>query len=434
MGGMNSSFSVSRSALKWDPDSWRHYPDSAGDARFLEELQRLRSPPSNLDERKYMECIAQGIRRQTRAGFSISHENSRQFWDMVNAKPFQGFQRDRVETTLRALNAMPSSASPMGAVTWGTHVRNALDKAQRGRAFFTLPGEIDLWFSALKPWTRVGNALAEQPDLTGTPPWVQKYGIFLRDFEAMGSTVESATQDFLVQLHNETSQQALNIAQRFSRSDMVNTHPAFHEAALQMLVMLSDAPRLSETAALFVLGSTLLGASSASNARLVSALQSLVPNIPSRSQPFLLATFSSHWDCEDLQKLWSHFPVGMRREQASLVLDRACKTGFYQGLEADDARTWGAPFIGLSDTGWEAIEKEIGALRPWPLERMRDVALNIPDTQWGLRLATALDPSVEIIHALVGDSWQDTWLQRLDTPVLAHEVIEGNIFETNADM
>lgn len=429
---MTSLFGLTRSDLKWDPDSWRHFPDSIGDERFLDQLKLLRAPPKNLNPFKYMDCIAQGILRQHRAG--VSQAQSARFWVVMNAKLFQTFQRHDVPGLFKALNAMPRSASPIGSVAWASAICDKLQHAQHGRAFTTLPEPVDLWFSALQPWTRLGKTPAEHPKLEQAPKWVQAYGTFLKNFEIGGSATETAIQEWLKQLHQETAQDVLSIAQRFVRSDVLETHPAFHEVAIQMLEMLSNAPRLSETATLFFLASTLLEPSAGNAARIVPALLPLVPHIPHPVQPFLLTILSAYWACDDVHRLWCHFPVDTRRGQASLVLDRVCTTGCYEGLiEAQDAWTRGALFLGLSDSLWGTIEQEICALRPWSQEKMRSVALSMPkkESEWGLRLAAAMDSNVEIIQALAGDGWQKAWLQSIDAQVPDHDVIAGDVFELN---
>lgn len=423
---MTLLFGLTRSDLKWDPDSWRHFPDSAGDERFLDQLKLLRAPPKNLNPLKYMDCIAQGILRQHRA--KVSAKTGALFWDVINAKSYRAFERDDVPEIAKALNAMPRSGSPVGAVAWATHVRDGLETAQRGRALTTLPDQVDLWFLALQPWTRLGRTSAEQPKLDQAPEWVQAYGAFLKDFEAGGLATETATRGLLMQLHEETSQDALSIAQRFVRSDVVGTHPAFQEAAMQMLEMLVDAPRLSETTALFGLASKLLEPSAGNAARIVSTLQPLVPHIVNRmGKPFLLETLSTYWNCDDVHRVWSQFPIDVRQKHAGFVLDRVCRTGVYEG--AGDTTGTGAPLLDMGDSVWDTIEQEICALRPWSKERMRSVALDMPDTQWGLRLSSALDPRVEIIHTLVGEGWQSAWLQSIDAHTPDDEAIAGDVFE-----
>ena len=429
-------FGLNRSDLKWDPDSWRHFRDSAGDERFLGELKLLRAPPKNLSPFKYMDCISQGLLRQHRAGFFQAHANSALFWNIVNAKPFADFKRDDVSGAARALSAMPRSASPVGAVAWATAIRDKLEQAQRGRAFTILPDPVDLWFSALQPWTRFEKTTTEHPTLNQAPKWVQAYGGFLKDCERGGAAIQLATDKFLMQLRQEDPAVALNIIQRFVRPDVCGSHPAFHEAAIQMLEMLSNAPWLSETTTVFALSSTLLESSAGNSARIVSALLPLVPHTPHQVQPFLLTILSACWDCEDVHRLWCYFPMDTRREQASLVLDRVCTTGCYEDLiEAQGAWTQGELFLGLSENVWKAIEQEIFALRPWPQEQMRSVALRMPkkESEWALKLAAAMDSNVEIIHALVGDGWQKAWLQSIDSHIPSHEVISGDVFELDTD-
>lgn len=427
--GMNSSFGVLRSSLKWDPDVWRHYPDSEDDARFIEQLKRLRAPPSNLGAVKYMHCIAQGIRRQHRAGFFASQAQSAAFWDAVNAKPLVYVQRDDVPLVAVALKGMPSCASPVGAIAWAMHICNELDKAQRGRAFTTLPKPVDLWFSALQPWTKIGNALQKQPNLSGAPSWVQAYGTFLHTFEAGGTDAQRATEKFLEQLRQETGQEALDIAQRFVRQNLVGTHPAFHDAACGMLELLAASPRLSETPALFGLAGKLVESSPKCAARMVAALQPLVPSIPNRvGKSFLLETVATYWNRDDFYRVWHHFPLDIRREHASLVLDRICKAGVYANAAPPDSME---PLLDMQDSVWETIEQEIVALRPWPEEKMRQVALNMPATPWGVHLSTALDPRVEVVHGLVGDAWSSAWLQCIDAKIPQSEDIVGEVFESD---
>lgn len=419
---------LTRSNLKWDPYSWRHFRDSADDERFFDQLKLLRAPQKNLNPAKYIDCIAQGIRRQHLTGYS--QVSNALFWEIINAKPLPAFQPDDVPGVMKALRTMPSSSSPIGAMAWATAIRAKLEQAQRGRELATLPDEVELWFSALQPWTTLEKAAFEDPALGKAPKWVQCYGAFLNNFKAGGSATQLATNAFFVQLGQEKLDVALNIFQHFVRLPLSDTHSECHSAAIQMLEMLAtnEITNCEVSLKLITLGSKLFEPARPGAERIVAAILPRIPEKLSRDQnPFLIKLLKSCWNNEDMHRLWRCLPKEIRKEQLQLVLDRLGGIGVYTCVLNFDKQDLALPSV--VHPLWTIVESELRTLQPWSKTTIREMMACMPNTELGLRLAIALDPSMDIIHALAGDAWKATWQQRVDAQVINNEPMTTNIFE-----
>lgn len=409
---MVSSFGTRTAPLKWDAAAWRHFPDSPADARFLEELQRLRKPPSNLSFQKYMDCVRIGALRAYRNQYCAEKAQVAQaFWNQMQKKVPPLMLSDDIPRLLQDVQGMPTSAAPLAAAAWQNAMIDTMRIAQRNRPIYRLPSHTQQILLSVRSWERL-NATDPPLGTNQAAPWLRAYiAIRLAAAQSSVSFNPALLDQWNTELGSHCAEDVTTIASHLCRNPESFDSAVLREASFQALAHLGeDAISVADVATVLAVGGAALDIAPAWAPRIVPPLDACVMEYSLRcpDAPLLVALSDMGWRNDDVRAHWHHLSESTRRVQAETALHYLLEHAQELHCFPDEEATF-----------WRFMEQELRALRPWGPELVKKVALGIPAMECCKSIALGLDPDMEIVQTM-GEPWLPSWRQMLvhrDMPV-----------------
>lgn len=416
---MASSFGKRGSALKWDAAAWRHFPDSAGDARFLEELQALRKPPANLGIAKYMDCVRAGALRAYRCKDPLMQEQaSHAFWSSLQDKNAPAVLSGDIPALLKSLQEVSTMVAPLDAARWQHGMLETMRIAQRDRPIYRLNTPMQQTLHAMRAWEQ-NNPTKPPLGTDGAPSWLQAY-IAVRLGSGRSNALDTTGllnrwKDGLQELD---AADVVAVAQHLCRDAQVANNPTLREMALLSLGCVADGTQsVEDVCGLFLMAGKILDDAPQEAFDVVQRMHDCVHVYTERFAPApLLMMLAGRWESDNVLDRWHHLSEPTRREQALKALDFV--------LECRDQQHM---LPGENTVVWRFMEQELRRLRPWDDTLIARVAQGLPPLECCRSIALGLDPDMEMVEAM-GEPWLAAWRQLLAHKTTPVEPVAVNDF------